>query len=219
MEAENQLDNKNTPNKLLIGGIFFAAVVLLGLLFMKSPKHKYRITTSQMLEESIAYRDAIAPTKLCNILFANDSMYQFIDLRSPSEFIQGHLPNAINIPAHKVLSQESEKILNQDKKINILYHATHMDACGVWMLLKQLGYKNNKILLGGYDFVKANILDNFSPLSGNSKNEQAKYDYANILKQTNGSAIPSTTNESSKDQKINQSNTKTKSKKSSGGGC
>jgi hypothetical protein len=60
------------------------------------------------------------------------------------------------------------------------------------MVLSQLGYKNNKILLGGYDYVDKYILKTYAPLSGSYKNEKAKYDFAKIISETAGGSNAAT---------------------------
>jgi hypothetical protein len=85
------------------------------------------------------------------------------------------------------LADEYNEILNQDEYINVLYYSDHCGACGPWMVLKQLGYKNNKILMGGYDYVKPNIVDEYSPMTGNFTEEKAKYDYLKLINETSGS--------------------------------
>ena len=113
---------------------------------MSSGKYHYKISNEEMLEEALLREDLIRPEKFMEIWYNKDTMYRFIDLRSSPEFLEGHLKNAIHIPIHKILSDEYNDILNQVEKINVLYYSDHCGACGPWMIFKQLGYKNNKIL-------------------------------------------------------------------------
>jgi len=202
-------------NKLPLGVLIFAAIIIIGVIFMKEPKNNYNISTEKMLEVLQDHNDIVEPEEFINIIYENDSLYQFIDLRNAHDYLIGHLNNAINIPIHKILDSEYKDILNQDKKINILYYSDHCGACGPWMILKQLGYKNNKILLGGYDYVNDFILKEFSPLTGNYRNEKAKYDFAKIVKETAGAGSTTSTSKSSKRKLVK------KKKKKSGvdGGC
>jgi hypothetical protein len=82
------------------------------------------------------------------------------------------------------LDDEFKNILNQNEKINVLYYSDQCGACGPWMILKQIGYKNNKLLQGGYDYVRKNIIEEYQPMSGNYSAEKAKYDFAKIIKNT-----------------------------------
>ncbi|OQY04180.1 MAG: hypothetical protein B6I20_03510 [Bacteroidetes bacterium 4572_117] len=202
-------------NKLPIGVLIFAVIIIVGVIFVKNPEIKYNITTEKMLEKLQAKNDIVSPGDFMNIIYENDSLYQFIDLRSAHDYLIGHLNNAINIPIHKILDKEYKDILNQDKKINILYYSDHCGACGPWMILTQLGYKNNKILLGGYDYVNSKIIREFSPLSGNYKNETAKYDFGRIVSETAGVGCTSSSPKVSKPKLVK----KKKKKGGAEGGC
>ena len=204
-------------NILPIGIVAFAIVIILGLIFIKQPEKEYLITESEMLEELLTFKQTIGPDKIVDILFEKDSLYQFIDLRSTPDFINGHIEGAINIPLSHVLDKKYESILNQAEKINILYYSDHCGACGPWMVLSQLGYKNNKILLGGYDYVNEHIIKNYAPLSGNYKNEKAHYDFAKVVNETAGSKNSSI--ESNNDDKPKILPVKKKKKEAEEGGC
>ncbi|MEN8120873.1 MAG: rhodanese-like domain-containing protein [Bacteroidota bacterium] len=215
MNKNSEKDYSVISNKLPIGGLIFAIIIILGVVFVKEPSKKFSITTENMLTELQTYEDAVGPEKIMDILYNDDNLYRFIDLRSSHDFIKGHMENAINIPIHKILDDEYEKILNQDEYINILYYSDHCGACGPWMILKQLGYKNNKILLGGYDYVNNFILKEYTPMTGNFKNEKAKYDFAKIVSETAGAGSGTSSSKSSKKAPIK----KKKKKAGADGGC
>jgi len=213
---ENQENNKK-PNKTLIIRLIILTLILLVLIFSKNHDTKYKITTEEMLSKlKQPENNTIAPEKLLDIIQNNDSSYQFIDLRTPREFAKGSIYNAINIPLQNILSPEFRSILNQDKKINVLYYSNHLGACGPWMLLTQSGFKNNKILLGGYDFVKNYIVDDFSPMTGNFKDENPKYNYSQIINSLKGNG--GTNTETSSESSITVPVVK-KEKKTQAGGC
>jgi len=184
-------ESKKISKKLPIIGIAFIIIVILGFLTMEKPKHHYRMTTEQMLTKTLQHDYIIRFDKFFDIYHNQDSLYRFIDLRSAHDFQIGHLPGAINIPLAKILSDEYKGIVNQDKKINVLYYSDQCGACGPWMILTQLGYKNNFILAGGYDYVTRNIIDEYSPMLGDYSAEKAKYDYKEIINKTAGGASAS----------------------------
>lgn len=181
-----QQGHQKISNKLPIIGISAIVIIVLGLIFMSSTKYHYKISNEEMLDDVLSRQDLIRPDKFIDIYYNNDTLYRFIDLRSSPEYLEGHLKNAVHIPIHKILADEYNDILNQDEKINILYYSDHCGACGPWMILKQLGYKNNKILIGGYDYVKPFIIDNYSPMTGNFSAEKAKYDFVKVINETSG---------------------------------
>lgn len=215
----NNIEEKDynlIANYLPIGSIIFAVIIILGVIFIKQPDKEYQISEKQMLEKLLSYNDLVGPDKIMHILFENDSLYQFIDLRSTTDFLNSHLEGAINIPISHILDKKYDNILNQDKKINVLYYSDHCGACGPWMILSQLGYKNNKIMLGGYDYVNEYILKNFAPLTGNYKNEKAQYDFAKVISQTSGGKSKATGTENEKPANLP---VKKKKKEASSGGC
>ena len=59
------------------------------------------------------------------------------------------------------------------------------------MILTQFGYKNNKILQGGYDYVTKSIISEYAPMNGGYSAEKAKYDYAKVIKNTPSSGTAS----------------------------
>lgn len=70
-----------------------------------------------------------------------------IDVREPSEFRMGHIPNAINIPVNDIV-QNYEKYLYKDQEYYI-YCKTNIRSSRVCNFLANLGYE--VILLdGGY---------------------------------------------------------------------
>ena len=178
--------HKQISKKLPAIAIGAAVIIILGLITMKVPTRQYKMSNEKVLEVMLKRNELIRPDKFMQIYYNNDSSYQFIDLRSAHEYLKGHIKGAINIPAHKLLDKESEKYLNQDKKINILYFSDQCGACSNWMILKQLGYKNNRFLQGGYDYVNKYIIEKYAPMSGDYSVEKPKYDYAKIVKETAG---------------------------------
>lgn len=78
---------------------------------------------------------------------------QLIDIRTSSLFLQGHPDHAVNLPMRQLLSNESVKLLDhltENGKEVILYGTDELQATAPWLLLQQLGYRNIKILRGGY---------------------------------------------------------------------
>jgi rhodanese-related sulfurtransferase len=78
---------------------------------------------------------------------------QLIDVR-PAEFYRmGHPENAINIPVRNLLDDESVKLFDQlqnSGQIALLCGSDELQATAPCLLLQQLGYRNVKILKGGF---------------------------------------------------------------------
>jgi len=208
-------EHKKIANYLPTGAVLFFAIIAMAFALMPAPEKKFKLSQEETLSIITSKLQVIHPEKIKEILETNDQSYQFIDLRTAQEFNLYHLPGAINIHIHDILNNENEALLNPKDKMNILYGATVEDACPAWLILEQLNYKNNSIMLGGFKLVKSNVIDKYAPDEVWFKNEVAQYDYAQIVKETAGAG--SATNSSSAPKK--KSIIKRKKKKSVAGGC
>jgi len=219
MKMDHQLGHKEhqkVSNLLPTIGLVSVLIIILGLVFMNSPKNSYKISVEEMETVVLERQYLLRPPKVIDILQNNDTMYRFIDLRSAPEYLEGHLKGAINIPKHKILLDEYKDILNQDDKINVLYYSDEQCiACSAWMLLRQLGYKNNMVLQSGYQFIKANLIDDFSPMKAGYSDERPLYNYNEAINSNSG---VSNTNSSSKTNQM-MPIVKKKNKKKEEGGC
>lgn len=72
----------------------------------------------------------------CNLL---KSGAKLVDVRSPSEFISGCLPNAVNLPLDGL--DNAQQIINQDDTI-ILYCVTGARSGLAHSKLSSMGYSN-----------------------------------------------------------------------------
>lgn len=77
---------------------------------------------------------------------------QLIDIRQEELYLQWHPSSAINIPIRQLLDKESlhlfDNLLKNNKEA-VLYGNTELQATAPLYLLRQLGYKNLKLLKGG----------------------------------------------------------------------
>jgi rhodanese-related sulfurtransferase len=80
-----------------------------------------------------------------------------VNIRSTDEFAKGHIEKALNIPVRELLQNRSLVFFRELKKTNttaVLYGEDQLQANGPWLLLKQVGVNNVKVLQGGYAFYK-----------------------------------------------------------------
>ncbi len=137
--------------RLSIAALVFAVIIVIGLVTVNRPDFEYAKSTQDVLTEAMA-SDYLLPVE--DAIKMKDQL-QFIDLRNQSDFIVGHIDDAINISTHSLLSEESVELLGDASKIFVLYGDGQLEANGPWMVLKQLGYDNVKVMAGGYEqFVK-----------------------------------------------------------------
>ena len=78
---------------------------------------------------------------------------QLIDIRPANLYAQGHHANAVNIPLRQLLGKESVELLDKllgNGQEAVIFGSDELQATAPWLLLQQLGYKNLKLLKGGY---------------------------------------------------------------------
>jgi rhodanese-related sulfurtransferase len=87
------------------------------------------------------------------ILIQDIASKQLIDIRPANVHAQGHPANAVNIPLRQLLDKESvgllDKLLENGQEA-VIFGSDELQATAPWLLLQQLGYKNLKLLKGGY---------------------------------------------------------------------
>ena len=161
---------------------------------------------------------ALSESEFADIVLLKDTVnYQFIDVRSAHKFISSHLPHAINIPlSQKFLCNENMNILNQDDKMLVLFGENSSQSVSTFLLLKQLGFKNIKVALGGCKYSKGYLMNNFGMKTGAYNGEYARYNYAKVVSETSGAG--SATASSSSAPKPKKKAVKRK-KKAVSGGC
>jgi rhodanese-related sulfurtransferase len=143
----------NWLNKLMIAAGLFAIIIIIGLMTMQKPKLHYKLTEKETLAAMCSKEGKMSPYKANEIQLAGNPQFQFIDIRTPYEFIKGHIARAINIPLSSLFSKENYDFFKQADKENhtlILYGVNESQANAPWMLMKQLGLNKVLVLQGGY---------------------------------------------------------------------
>ena len=128
--------------RISIAAVLTILIVLIALLSYKKPKHLYKNSAGEMLENIASTSNFVDLDKI-------DGTMQLIDVRNIYEFEKGHLENAINIYAPELLNAHNSTTLDllveQDKTL-VLYGGTPDETLAPYMVLYQLGYTNIKLL-------------------------------------------------------------------------
>ena len=104
---------------------------------------------------SFAYQDLNA--KQFNEMIQKEKDVIILDVRTPQEYQEGHISNAINIPV-QILGQQLDKLNNfKDKKILVYCRSGHRSAIAS-QILDRAGFKNVYNLKGGIFEWKASEL-------------------------------------------------------------
>ncbi|MDX1752809.1 MAG: rhodanese-like domain-containing protein [Salinimicrobium sediminis] len=129
--------------RISISSTLFILAVLVGVLAYERPENMYARNTKSTLEDLTRLNYIIPMDKL------DSPDIVLVDIRRPYDFEQGHLENAINIPAAEILREENKKIFRELKDSNrlaVLYGNKIEEANIPFLLLYQLGYDNVKLL-------------------------------------------------------------------------
>lgn len=160
--------------------ILSIALVSLGLIIAAVPQNTtrpYKISADQLLVEIKNGQQYINPEEVADMLIQADPSIQLIDVRNPDEFNIFSLPGAINIPIESILLKENEDILNQDIKTNVFYSNGTLQANEAWMITRQLGFKNNYVLMGGLNYWVESIINPNKPNASSPNEELARYNF------------------------------------------
>ena len=145
------------PKKTVITLSIFFIVILIGFVTLKKPWLTYKQNPEQTLSMISEQGNCLYPYELAGFVAGTDDNIVLIDIRDKFTFSKGHIPGAINISAYDLTQKEEIKHLTELKESNIsvvLYGDNQLQANGPWMLFRQIGFDNVKVLAGGYDYYK-----------------------------------------------------------------
>ena len=107
------------------------------------------LTAQQLVENAKKHITELNVTQTAKQLNQTEP-YQIIDVREPDEFVQGHLPNAHNIPRGVLEFKIEEAVSNQSTPI-VVYCQTGGRAALSAHALQTLGYTDVTSIEGGYE--------------------------------------------------------------------
>lgn len=182
--------------------LILAGLILLLAFIFRPGSSRYKLGPRQSL---ILLKDQSLQVSIQDL-----SQKQLVDVRSPELFSQGHPDHAINIPVRQLLEKESLEILGnlqQNGKEVVLYGMDELMATAPCFLLQQMGYRNVKVLKGG-----------FSALEGFKEPDRASTEVSVITKEAFGAKQENLSAEKELKPK-SETVIPVRKKVSSGGGC
>lgn len=176
------------PWRTLIAMGAFVLLLAIGFITMHEPIMSYELDMKQSVEILNDSTNFFTPNELDEVLKQQPTDIVLIDIRDRFSFGQGHIPGSKNITAFELSQEESIELMSQYKNEGItvvLIGSDQLEVNGPWMVGRQVGYDNIKILLGGYNYYKEHINKNSAdPNDKSYLMEIARYDYAKLANDT-----------------------------------
>ncbi|MDV7392584.1 rhodanese-like domain-containing protein, partial [Arthrospira platensis SPKY1] len=113
---------------------------------------QFKLSVDESIQALLFSDEVVVPDEIMEAVQKNGSNAVLVDVRSPAEFEKGHLENAVNIPTQHILGPENIKLWDQSEVTYYLYGQTQLEANSAWMILRQLGYTNVRVLQGGLSY-------------------------------------------------------------------
>jgi len=108
--------------------------------------HSVRVDAKELATIVGTEVDHVTPVELADWIIRGATDYRLIDLRSPGEYAQFHIPTAENVP----IAQLPDYPLGRNEKI-VLYSEGGIHSAQAWFLLKAQRYPGAYILFGGLE--------------------------------------------------------------------
>ena len=136
------------------------ALALGVLALFGNPNRGHRVTldTQELARIVGTEGDHVTPQQLAGWIIEGATDYRLIDLRSPTEFAQYHIPTAENVP----VAQLPGYGLARNEKI-VLYSQGGIHAAQAWFLLKAEKYAGAYTLFGGLEGWQGEVLHPLAP--------------------------------------------------------
>jgi len=203
-------------NVVMLGFFLFGLVIAM---VPENTTKPYKLTAEDMLVEVQSAAEMVNADEVAHWIISKDPTLQLVDVRTPDKFQKYHLEGAVNVPLSVILSDEYRDILDQGVKMNVLYSNGTMNSHQAWMILRQLGFKNNYVLQGGLNYWFETIMNPEAPSIYSSDEEFARYDFRKAASGALGGGGAVTLTAPAKTEVDKPKIIRTKKKKAPAGGC
>ncbi len=154
-------------------------IIFTGIILMTSCNRQQGIDQTGTNKNCKA--NAISNEQLVDLLYSKGIKdVQFIDIRTPHQYANGHIAGAINVPKKNFFNPGYFSKIKKDAVL-LLYGE---DASNARLLAVMSGHfkkGNFNVVLGGYDYIKDKILDNYAINSGLYDDEVPLVDYQQFI--------------------------------------
>jgi rhodanese-related sulfurtransferase len=132
------------------------------------------LNEQELLQEMLRGSNYFSVDELADLLINQDPSIRLIDVRSAEQFVKP-IRGAMNVPVDSVFNEKYDFLFDQRMMKNVIYADNDAAAVQVWMIMTQLGYKNNYLLKGGLVEWNDSILNPQVPASTSSQKAMDLY--------------------------------------------
>lgn len=172
-------------NRITIGVIVFLLIILVGFIFINSPKYSFKKPMREVLSDVKAEQYKVNPQDLSKAILSKDQNKLLIDVRSQYEYAKSHLPEAKNIPTVHLLDDDNFKFFkdaSEGGKQVVLYGNTANEASAPFMILYQMGFDNIAYTQVGYNYFEGKTLETVAQSTFDAVDEKPVTDFAQFIK-------------------------------------
>ncbi|MBL8748061.1 MAG: hypothetical protein JNK78_02805 [Planctomycetes bacterium] len=154
----NDTTSDSGMQTLAVGFMAIAVAAALVLGGLQPAARTSRVNDVAWLQAIETGEDHISPTDLARELLAAPTDLALVDLRPAEEFAQWHLPFAINLTVPQVCGDEGKALFAKNPRLVVLCSNGPAHPGQAWVELQRQGRTNVKVLDGGLDEFKAQVL-------------------------------------------------------------
>jgi hypothetical protein len=201
--------------KMKMKKIKFIAFLMIGLSFFSSCTKDVAIETGSSSKRCAI--NELSVEQITNLLYSKKlDEVQFIDIRNARDYSNGRLPNAVNIPSKVFFDKDQLSKIEADKYI-VVYGYDSSSPRLISLLSSHFKKANLFVAMGGYDFIKSKIIDNYGIYSGIYDDEVPLCDYSKKMSSVASKAGSASTDAKPKTSTAPKPMIKRKKKEVSGG--
>jgi rhodanese-related sulfurtransferase len=163
--------------KSYIGAILSPVVVLIFISIIPDKDTIILNKISRAKEQKKCVFHEISADKLAYEITNNYYKINIIDVRTPEEFNNYHLPLAINIPFSEIMNREWESYFKQNLKSNVFYANSDTLVRMACLKAKYIGKSQNLVLTESADEFKSMFFEPSPPPSDTTKDILDLYNF------------------------------------------
>lgn len=160
---------------------YYISIGFLGLLvalsaFVLPERKQYLINMVEDKDFVESYNlNLITSDELACRMMSGDKRYQIIDFRSEKDYMELNLPKSTLFTLDNLFEKEPNKLLTLRHKVNVFLANNELTARKFAIIANEIGYKNIRILEGGYSEFQNLILNPGSVIDTTNKEARDTY--------------------------------------------